>query len=108
MRIFKCTFYALSMITVILTGCEQVPHENPDGPTTIQKYNKLENTMGFDDVIEILGSPDYINFEENTSDKVEFEDEYTRYSWDGVAPNSNIILYFRDGKLYKKEQVGLD
>lgn len=107
MNRFKGLFLLTTVIILMLVGCEQ-PRQNPETPVTIQQYNQLENRAKFEDVIDLLGQPDYINSEENTSDEVKFEDEYTRYSWDGVAPNSNITLLFRDGKLYKKQKRGFE
>ncbi|SEQ49406.1 hypothetical protein SAMN05216232_2609 [Virgibacillus subterraneus] len=107
MNRFKGLFLLTTAITVMLVGCEQ-PRQNPESLVTIQQYNQLENRAEFEDVIDLLGQPDYINFEENTADEVKFDDEFTRYSWDGVAPNSKIALHFRDGKLYKKEKRGFE
>ncbi|MGM0943408.1 MAG: DUF3862 domain-containing protein [Bacillota bacterium] len=98
----------IPMILFMLIGCEEQQQQNSDGPVTIQQYNQLENRMEFDDVIDMLGQPDLINFKENTEDEVEFIDENTLYSWDGAAPDSGITLRFRDGKLSSKEQVGLE
>ncbi|WP_010651541.1 GNAT family N-acetyltransferase [Oceanobacillus massiliensis] len=98
----------IPFIAFVLIGCEPEAIGNPSGLVSIQQYNQLENNTEFNEVLETLGQPDFIDFKENTADKVEFEDEYTSYSWSGVAPDSVILLWFRDGRLYKKEQFGLE
>lgn len=95
------------LLTFVIMGCEN-SDESPGGLVTIQQYNKLDNSMEFEEVIDILGPPHMINFEENTKDDVEFKDENTFYRWDGVAPSSSISLRFRDEGLYTKHQIGLD
>ncbi|MCC2248778.1 DUF3862 domain-containing protein [Virgibacillus sp. AGTR] len=108
MKVFPQISLMFILVAALLTGCDEGEVQNPDGPVTIQQYNQLENRMEFDDVIDMLGQPDLINFQENTEDEVEFIDENTLYSWDGAAPDSGITLRFRDGKLSSKEQVGLE
>lgn len=61
--------------------------------------------MPFDEVIELLGKPTSIGIEE-VVDEVEYKD-VAPYYWDGVAPDSFIVLFFRNERLFKKEQFGL-
>lgn len=108
MKKMNLFFIVLTAFVIFLTGCEEGAGQSPDGPVTIQQYNQLENRMEFDDVIDMLGQPDLINFKEHNEEEVEYIDENTMYSWNGAAPNSGITLRFREGKLSSKDQVGLE
>ncbi len=70
-------FIVLTAFVIFLTGCEEGAGQSLDGPVTIQQYNQLENRMEFDDVIEMLGQPDLINFKEHNEEEVEYIDANT-------------------------------
>jgi hypothetical protein len=101
----KLIFVLALVIGLIISGCSK-KEENIKGLVTIQQYNQLESNMPYQDVIDLLGMPNMIGTEEVTGEAVYKDVE--PYYWNGAAPDSFIMLYFRNEMLFKKEQFGLD
>ena len=70
---------------------------------TLEEYNKIENGMSYEEVVEIIGS----NGVESATSSVE---GYTTsiYTWYGNGTaGSNANVTFTNGKVFGKAQVGL-
>lgn len=102
------TFIVLLSIMVLIIGCSKMETEEDDGLVSLQEYNQLESSMPFDEVIELLGPPVPEEGEEQVSEEEVEYVENANYIWEGVAPESFIVLNFTNKMLSKKMQMGLE
>ena len=73
---------------------------------TLEKFNKIEMGMSYEDVIEIIGEEGIVISESNIMNDEKYQTTiYCWYAVDGVA-NTNVI--FQGGKVISKTQIGLD
>lgn len=79
-------------------------NENQDNKCyiTLEKFNKIENGMTYDQVKEIIGCDGTVNSETEVSNI-----KMTIYSWYGKDNISNANVTVQNGKIISKAQIGL-
>ncbi|MBI5232536.1 MAG: DUF3862 domain-containing protein [Coriobacteriales bacterium] len=82
-------------------GTEPAPSD--EGPATVEKYDKIENGMSYDEVVEIMGSKgEELSSSEFGGVKVAV------FLWYGSDRTSNMMITFQDDKVMSKAQYGLE
>jgi len=103
MRKVSCIAVVLVLsLVLILTACG-----GDSGKMTLEKYNKIENGMTYDQVKEIVGSDG-----EQLSEVGEKSSEFytVMYSWAGsgsLGANANFTFQGNPAVLIAKAQIGL-
>lgn len=72
---------------------------------TLEKFNKIQTGMTYEEVVEIIGEEGTVNSESNITNDEKYHTIF--YSWkaaDGIA-NANVT--FQGGKVVSKAQFGL-
>lgn len=79
-------------------------NENQDNKCyiTLEKFNKIENGMTYDQVKDIIGCDGTVNSETEVSNI-----KMTIYSWYGKDNISNANVTVQNGKIISKAQIGL-
>ena len=101
-------FILISMLILTIglcTGCSSTvttSNEADDNKVTLEKFNKIETGMTYEQVVEIIG-------EEGTLDsESDFMDYKTQiYHWYAKNHMSNAIITFSNNKVTSKTQTAL-
>ncbi|NDI37091.1 hypothetical protein [Chengkuizengella sediminis] len=83
------------ILALFLVGCSNVENTSE---ITLEEYNKLEEGMTYEEVIEIVGSE---------GDKMVSEDRIEKYAWAGSEEKAMASITFQDGELRGKWEVDL-
>ena len=70
---------------------------------TLEKFNRLENGMTYEQVVNIIGEEGTLSTESSYG-----KESFKIYYWKAANGISNATISFSNGKLTAKSQIGLD
>lgn len=100
----------LMFMTLICTGCTSTTTTNSEASknkVTLEKFNKIETGMTYNEVVEIIGEEGTLSSESSFGEGTEFETNTKIYYWYAENRMSNVLITFSNDKVSSKTQTGL-